>query len=229
MYEKLNSDDLFDHEVLEILLYNVCPRINTNPIAHALLDRFVSINEVFDASVDELKEVDGVGENVARFIKTVGLCAERAGNMGNAPTLKTASDCKRFVDLRLRNKSEEFIELYFLNKANRVQRIFNYTSFEKNRASVRTEEITRNFALSRPYAVIIAHNHVDGTENPSGYDDEFTRIIQFICNMNGAKLLDHLIYYSKDRIYSYNTCGRLEKVKSSCSWEAFEKWIKTLN
>ena len=52
MYEKLNNgDDLFDHELLEILLFGACPRINTNPMAHALLERFVSISEIGRAHV----------------------------------------------------------------------------------------------------------------------------------------------------------------------------------
>ncbi len=230
MYEKLNnSDDLFDHEVLEVLLYSACPRVNTNPVAHALLDRFVSISGVFNASIDELKEVDGVGANVAYFIKTVGLCAERAGSIGTSPTLKTFGDCKHFINLRLRGKTEEFIELYFLNKAGRVQRIFSYTSFEKSRASVKVDDILRNVALSRPHGIIIAHNHVDGSANPSEYDDNFTRTVQFICNMNGVQLIDHFIYLSQDEIYSYNDNGRLREVKNFCSLESFEKWIKTLN
>lgn len=230
MYEKLkNGDDLFDHELLEILLYNVCPRVNTNPMAHALLDRFASLSEVFNASIDELKEVDGVGDATAKFIKTVGLCAERAGSIGTSPVLKTAGDCRRFVDLRFRSKSEEYVELYFVNKAGRVQRIFNFTSSEKSRASADTDTIIRNTALSRPYGVIIAHNHIEGTAEPSAYDDNFTRVVQFICNMNGAALLDHFIYLSRDEIFSYKECGRLDKVKSLCNWEVFEKWIKTLN
>ena len=230
MYEKLkNGDDLYDHEVLEILLYAVCPRVNTNPIAHALLDRFVSLSEVFNASVEQLLEVDGVGEKVAKYLKTVGLCAERTGSIGNSPTLKTLGDCKRFIDLRLRGKTEEFVELYFVSKAGRVQRIFNYTSSEKSRASASGDVIARNIALFRPYGVIIAHNHVDGTDAPSDYDDNFTRIVQFICNMNETQLLDHLIYCSREKIFSYKDSGRLDKVKEFCSWKTFEKWIKTLN
>ncbi len=230
MYEKLiNGDDLFDHELLEILLYSVCPRVNTNPIAHSLLDRFVTLSEVFNASVEELKEVDGVGDAVARFIKTVGLSAERAGNIGNAPALKTAADCKKFVDLRLKCKNVEYVELYFLNKAGVVKRIYSYSTSEKSRAAVRTDVIARNIALSRPYGVIIAHNHVDGSAQPSGYDDEFTRTVQFICNMYDAQLLDHFIYLSRDEIYSYKDERRLERMKSVCNWENFEKWIKTLN
>ena len=72
MYEKLeNGDDLFDHEVLEILLYAVCPRINTNPLAHKLMDRFVTLYNVLNASVKELKGVDGVGDAVAKYLRSV--------------------------------------------------------------------------------------------------------------------------------------------------------------
>ena len=230
MYEKLkNGDDLFDHELLEILLYNACPRVNTNPIAHALLDRFVTLSEVFNASIEELKEVEGVGESVARFIKTVGTCAERAGEIGNAPTLKTLVDCKKFIDLRLKGKSEEFVELYFVSKSLRLQRIFSYTSFEKSRAGVDKETIAMDIASFRPYGIIMAHNHLNGSIRPSEQDDKFTCFIQFVCNMNGINLLDHIIYVDCDKIFSYRDGGLLDKTKSLCSWGNFEKWIKTLN
>lgn len=230
MYEKLkNGDDLYDHELLEVLLYNACPRINTNPLAHALLNRFVSLSEVFNASIDELKEVEGVGNSVAKYLKTVGLCAERAGSIGNSPTLKTFGDCKRFITLRLKDKTEEFIELYFINKAGRVERILNYTTSEKSRAAADIDAVARNIALARPYGVIIAHNHVSGTKNPSAHDDAFTRAVQFMCNMNDAVLYDHLIYYGKEDVFSYRESGRLNEVKDFCSWATFEKWIKTLN
>ncbi len=230
MYEKLeNGDDLFDHEVLEILLYSACPRINTNPLAHKLLDRFVTLYDVLNASVEELKEVEGVGDSVARFLKTVGVSAERAGRIGNSPSLKTFGDCKRFLHLRFFNKTAENIELYFTDRAYRVRRIFSFTSDEKSRASADVDKIARNVALSHPANVIIAHNHVDGTVLPSEYDDDFTRVVQFVCNMNGVQLADHFIYRNKDEIYSYRDEGRLDKIKDFCSWKNFEKWIKTLN
>ena len=230
MYEKLkNGDDLYDHELLEILLYSVCPRVNTNPIAHALLDRFVTLSGVLSASVEQLKDVDGVGEGIARYLNTVGLCSERAGNIGNAPTLKTLADCKKFINLRLKGKTEEYVELYFVNKAGRVQSIFNYTSSEKSRASANIDAISRNVALFRPHGIIIAHNHVNCNSRPSEQDDNFTLIVQFICNMNDTQLLDHLIYSNREDIFSYRDDGRLEEVKNFCSWDTFEKWIKTLN
>ena len=230
MYEKLeHSDDLYDHELLEILLYNVCPRVNTNPISHALLERFVTLSNIFEAKIEELKEVKGVGENVARYLKSVGAVAERAGSIGNAPSLKTLSDCKRFIGVRFKDRTSECIELYFLNSGYKVERIFTYTTSEKSRAGVSMDIIARSVALARPHGIIIAHNHLAGTENPSDRDDDFTHAIQFLCNMNEVMLLDHIIYYRNEQFFSYRDNGRLDRTKNSYNWDSFEKWIKTLS
>ena len=65
-----NGEYLYEHEILEILLYNACPRVNTNPIAHALLERFCSLSEILKADVKELVTVEGVGESVADFLRS---------------------------------------------------------------------------------------------------------------------------------------------------------------
>ena len=58
MYQKLkNGDNLYEHEVLEMLLFNAYPRKNTNPVAHELLERFPSISAVLSADIDELMSV----------------------------------------------------------------------------------------------------------------------------------------------------------------------------
>lgn len=51
------------HEALELLLFYAIPRVNTNEIAHALLDRFGSFAAVLDADYSQLVEVPGMGEN----------------------------------------------------------------------------------------------------------------------------------------------------------------------
>ncbi len=58
-----------DHEILELFLFDAVPRHNTNPVAHALLDRFGSLLGVFAADKSELMKISGVGEGVAAYIK----------------------------------------------------------------------------------------------------------------------------------------------------------------
>ena len=58
-----------DHRVLELLLFYAIPQGDVNGLSHALIDRFGSLSGVFDAPLDELKRVPGVGEHTAVLIK----------------------------------------------------------------------------------------------------------------------------------------------------------------
>ena len=60
-----------DHEALELLLYYAIPRRDTNPIAHALMERYGSLAAVLDAPVEDLQKVEGVGESAAVLLKLV--------------------------------------------------------------------------------------------------------------------------------------------------------------
>ena len=59
------------HEVLEQLLFHVIPRANTNETAHALLDRFGSLENVLDAEPAELTEIPGIGIKAAEYLASV--------------------------------------------------------------------------------------------------------------------------------------------------------------
>ena len=67
----LNSecDQLYEHELLELLLFYARPVVNTNNIAHALTDKFGSVGKVLSADRDELQNVKGVGSSGALFLK----------------------------------------------------------------------------------------------------------------------------------------------------------------
>ena len=71
--QKLESGTLLDHELLEIMLFSVLPRRNTNDLAHRLLNQFGSIHEVYAASMEELMKVPGIGESIAAHIRCTGI------------------------------------------------------------------------------------------------------------------------------------------------------------
>ena len=65
-----NGLDVFSpHEALELYLFYAIPRKDTNPLAHKLLDRFVTIAGVCDAPIDELMNEFGLTENTAVLLK----------------------------------------------------------------------------------------------------------------------------------------------------------------
>ena len=57
-----------DLTILEFILTLAIPRVDTNPIAHRLMDRFGSISAVLDASPLQLQEIRGIGPRAARLL-----------------------------------------------------------------------------------------------------------------------------------------------------------------
>ena len=73
-------DGFADHEALELLLYYAIPRKDTNEIAHRLLQKFGSLQNVFAAPAEELAKVDGVGESAA-LLYTAGFAHTLYGGL----------------------------------------------------------------------------------------------------------------------------------------------------
>ena len=218
MYEKLKyGDKLYDHELLEILLFNAYPRINTNPIAHSLLNTFVNLSGVLNASVEELCTVDGVGENVALYLKCIGECTKYLRGNTDAAVLKNFEDFQAYAVTRMRGRTEEVLEFYCLEKNGKLKKTFTYSCNEKSKVEVDSDKIVKIISTVKPYGVFIAHNHLSGNSQPSLSDDRFTKQVQLICNMNNVNFYDHCIYAADNNLFSYYKSGNLDDIKSTYS------------
>jgi hypothetical protein len=60
-----------EHEIVELLLTLNIPRKNEKTIGKALLKTFGSIKEIFDASIDDLMQIKGVGDSTALALKII--------------------------------------------------------------------------------------------------------------------------------------------------------------
>ena len=66
---KSGAESLSDYEIIELLLTFAIPRKDTKPIAKELLRTFKTLEGVFEAPIEELLKIPGVGENTAFLIK----------------------------------------------------------------------------------------------------------------------------------------------------------------
>lgn len=71
------GDALLDHELIEYLLTLALPRIDTKPIAKALLREFGGIGGLLTADAEALTRVKGVGASAAAAIKIAHAIAIR--------------------------------------------------------------------------------------------------------------------------------------------------------
>lgn len=216
MYERVkNGDRLYEHEILEVLLYNAYPRIDTNPIAHALLNRFSSMTAIFNADVEELCEVEGVGENVALYLKTVGLCAAQCGKSESFARIQNRGDMLKFISSRFSGKSCEILEFYGMDRNNRIIRIFSYSNNDMTKVTVDRAELARSISKLQPFGIFMAHNHPLSDSQPSGNDDEITAACLKVCDMTGARLYDHLIYANDADVFSYYDSRRMDGIRDA--------------
>ena len=103
-FEKHGLDAFPDHKVLEMMLFYSIPRMDTNEIAHELLNEFGSLAGVFDADINALLDVPGIGRESALFIKFLtGLC--RRYMIDRNKEQKLIADCE---------DARSFFEPYFL-------------------------------------------------------------------------------------------------------------------
>lgn len=217
MYSKLESgENLFDHEILEILLYAAFPRVNTNPIAHNLLDRFGTLSNVLSASKAELKSVENVGEQTANFLGCVGECCRRVGKTETLAKIATYGDFKHFAEMRLKGRTDEYLEFYLLDKCGNVLGVYSYSSAKSNAVTIKLDDIARSIARVAPATLLVAHNHPNGLPKPSDEDVKFTKAIQIVCNMHGVDFRDHLIY-ADGGFYSFLDDGIMDEIKYKCS------------
>ena len=87
------------HEIVELLLFHAIPLRDVNPIAHALIERFGTIDGVLSAPEEELAGVPGVGQRSAAFLKDIDALTEAYARSlrGRPGCIRTLQDAMFFA------------------------------------------------------------------------------------------------------------------------------------
>ena len=216
--EKLDSGNLCEHEILEILLFNAIPRRNTNELAHRLLAAFGSVRGIFSATVAQLKTVDGVGENVAAYLRCVGKFYEvyRAADEERFPKKFEAESFMAFVKEKYAPADKEVLDFYLIDEKQNIVLCKRFTIDSPQRVVVKPEELTKLIVENKPFGIVAVHNHLKGNCFPSVADDKTTRQFQLICSFHNMLFCDHFIY-SPAGIYSYYKSGKMREISRNFS------------
>lgn len=188
-------DGFSDYEFLEMLLYYGKPRGDTNPCAHELMERFGSIKALFEASVDELCTVDGVGLNSAILIKLINEAMRRyAGDMVERvqryDTMSKVTDYLYRLFLGLDH--ERLYMLLFNDRLNLIDCVL-LSKGSTNSSEVPMRNIVKKAVLKNATGVILAHNHPNGVAVPSESDLDVTEQIKHLLEIVDITLVEHFI------------------------------------
>ena len=219
MYEKMKNNALLEHEWLEVLLFGMQPRRNTNEVAHRLLRRCGTVEEMRSASLEELKAVDGVGLQIASHLK----CIEHFYKHYKKDTSEDFNECyepQKFISfikgLPYAELEYEVVDMFLLDGDGFVIKKRGFTTEHISRVHVNPELLSAFCLTEGARGVVMVHNHPSGVGLPSEEDDLMTKNMQVLCSMHNLLLCDHLIC-AKSGVYSYYISQRLTEISKSYS------------
>ena len=188
-------DSLAEHEILELLLFFVIHRQDTNELAHRLIDEFGSLAGVLDASMAELTAVKGIGTHAATLLSIAKpLCRQYLISQGRtAEPLLTTTACAFHMMPYFFGKQEEHIYLLCLDAKSRpiCCRLLSVGTAISSEMPLRR---AARLALDhKAVSVVLAHNHPGGDPKPSAEDIQVTASFRQMLEAMQIKLSDHII------------------------------------
>lgn len=193
-------DGFNDIQALELLLFYCIPRKDTNVLAHALLDRFGTMDQVLDATVEELQQVPGIGEGAAAFLSLISATGRyyHVSKAKNEKVLQTIDQCGRYLCAFFQNRRNEMVYLLCLDAKCSVLGCKMISEGSVNSASVSTRKVVEVALATNATTVILAHNHPSGNAYPSDEDVRTTQRIAEALDMVGIELVDHMVISGRD-------------------------------
>lgn len=199
---KEGLDNFNELQVLELLLFYCIPRQDTNPIAHALLDRFGSLAQILEAPSSELKKVPGIGDATATFLPLMSsLCRYYLVHRTSSNTiLNTIEQCGSYLLPFFCGRRNEVVYLLCLDAKCKVLSCKEVGEGSVNSASVPIRRIVEMALADNATSVILAHNHPSGMALPSGEDQLTTRRLAMSLATVDIELVDHLVIADDDYV-----------------------------
>ncbi len=208
-----------DYEVIELLLILNTPRRDCKESAKELLKRFKTLQSVFEADIEELQQIRGVGKENVLGLKLIKEVADRylEKRIIAKDVVKNPHDLIKYLHHAIGNRTRECFVGIFLDAKNRV--LASEILFEGTltSSSVYPREVIIKALHHKAATIIFAHNHPSGDIAPSPGDIAITRKLVFALNYVGIVVHEHLITGGDD-FYSFHENGYINEFK-----EEFEK------
>lgn len=203
---------LSDAELLAIYLRVGIKGKSAVDLARDLLGRWGgSLARLAAASVEELKNVPGMGVAKAAQLKATLELARRAlrEEMANRDFLSSPQQVRDYLRLKLAELPYEVFMVLLLDAQNRLIRAAEAFRGTLTQTSVYPREIVKLALAHNAAGVIFAHNHPSGVAEPSAADEQLTRSLKQALSLVDVRVLDHFIVAGQTQPLSFAERGLL--------------------
>lgn len=194
-YRSNGINGMADHNIVELLVSFSVTRKDVKETAYNLINHFGSLENIMQASPEELMAVKGVGEITATLIPLVQDINRRIDENKNNNTkiLSSTEITKTYFTNLLSSETKENVLLTTLDNSNRIIATHKIGNGSVNSSMISNREILAALLRDNATSAIVAHNHPAGAPTPSAMDTNFTVELLNVLRRIDVSLLDHII------------------------------------
>lgn len=209
-----------EHQALELLLTYAMPRIDVNPVAHELIDRFGSLAGVMDADIEELQKVNYISENGAVLLKLIPQLSRmyHESKWKDKPRLGSIVEVKEFMKPKFMGETKEVLYMLCLDNHCCLNSINKLSEGTIDRSPVYIRDVVNLALRNNAKQVILAHNHPSGNVEPSPADIRMTQQVAAALKPMEMELIEHIIF-SGDKTFCFSSSNLLQRSISELSPE----------
>ncbi|QHJ71580.1 RadC family protein [Planococcus halotolerans] len=189
------ATSLSNQELIAIMLRTGTRQESVLHLSNRVLNHFEQIQQLKDASIEELTSINGIGQAKAvQLLAAVELGRRLSSKQTDAKfTIRSPKDAASYLMADMTSLKQEHFVVLFLNIKNQV--LHRQTIFvgSLNASIVHPREIFREAVRRSAASIVCAHNHPSGNPAPSPEDIAVTKRLMEAGSIVGIELLDHII------------------------------------
>jgi DNA repair protein RadC len=204
---------LSNAELIAILVRTGLKGMNAVEVGGQLLARFGSLQSLAKASVDDLRQVKGIGRDKAvTLVAAFALAHKMARELQEeSPPLDNPESVVHLLRAKNLVKEVETLQVLLLNTRRRLIRVEEVADGTIDTLLVHAREVFRRAIAANAAAIVLAHNHPSGDPTPSEADIKVTRDLIRAGQLLKIDVLDHVIigHATEGRAKDYSSLREL--------------------
>ncbi|MEW6303911.1 MAG: DNA repair protein RadC [Verrucomicrobiota bacterium] len=190
------AEALRNAELIAILLRTGLKGMSAIQVAERMMQKFVTLDRLARATLEELCEVKGVGRDKAIALKSAFTLAQRMAKelQHEAPLVDTPERIANLLREENRLYEVEQFQVVLLNTRRRLIRVERISQGTLDTILVHPREVFKLAILANAAALILVHNHPSGDPTPSEADVKVTRDLIRAGQLLKIDVIDHVIF-----------------------------------
>ena len=192
----VGADALKNSELIAILLRTGLPGTSALQMGEQLLQKFKTLDALSRASLEDLRQIKGIGRDKAIALKSAFTLARRMARelQEESPVLDNPEIIADLFREENRAYEVEHFQVLLLNTRRKLIRREKISQGTLDTILIHPREVFKLAIAATASAIVLLHNHPSGDPTPSEADIKVTRDLIRAGQLLKIEVLDHIIF-----------------------------------